>query len=304
MRLRHHIKDHNKPEFTVALDQLGIRYKTKRIEGTGQTDAWDCFDLFVYDDDPTWPTLRNLAAKHDVRVFHSPTFTPDDIASAPWLLASATADAGYPQPEKGFAYESESFDLTHWCRRCGIGKVQTGAIRLTAEPKNKTAHFFAPQWMHQILFARPEVRDVFEAEGVSGARYLAPLKHRTGTALETVIQIVPSTTARVGMVGIVQEQVTCSPHDDEMSRIRIPSEDRGSLSGGFCERVKYHVPQRRRIVHYSRTAFEDAPDIVLSAEWFGSGAAASQHVIVSNKVARLVLAHKWKGLDLEPIELV
>ena len=304
MRFRHHIKDHNKPEFTAALDKMGIRYKTKLIEGTGQTDAWDCFDLFVYDDDPRWPALRDLALEHNVMVFHGPAFTPNDIEAAPWLLASATADAGYPQPEARFEYEAESFDLRHWCRRCGIGKVQTHPIRLKAEPKNKTAHFLAPQWLHQVLFVRPEVRDVFEAEGVSGAQYLAPVMHRTGAPLMSLVQIVPTETAPDGMVGVVQEQVTCSPHDDELSRIRIPSERGDSSSGGFCERIKYHVPGKRRIVHYSRGVFEGAPDIVLSAEWFGTGAAASQHIIVSNKVARLVLAHKWKGLELEPIQLV
>jgi hypothetical protein len=89
-----------------------------------------------------------------------------------------------------------------------------------------------------------------------------------------------------------------------MSRIRTPSSSGGSLGDGFCGRVKYHVPRSKRLVHYSRSAFEEAPDIVLSAEWFGSDAAASQHVIVSNKVAKIVLAHKWKGLKLDPIELV
>ncbi len=244
MRLRHHIKDYNKPEFTAALDKLGVRYKSKRIGGTDKILAWDCFDLFVYDDDPRWPTLRDLATQHDVRVFHGPTFTPDDIASASWLLASATADAGYPQPANGFGYQSEVYDMTHCCQRCGIGKVQTRPIRLSAEPKNKAAHFFAPQWMHQIIFARKEVQEVFETEGVSGVRYLAPLKHRTGVALESVVQIVPITTARDGLVGVVQERVACSPHDDEMSRVRIPSERNGLLDDGFCERVKYHVPKR------------------------------------------------------------
>ena len=284
------------------MDKLGIRYKTKRIEGSSQSSSWDCFEFSVYDDDPRWPTLRELAVEYAVRVSHSPTFTPDDIASAPWLLASATADAGYPQPEKGFGYDS--FDLTYCCRRCGIGKVQTRPIRLSAEPKNKTAHFFGPQWLHQIVFVRPEVRDVFDAEGVSGISYLAPLRHRTGDALDTVVQIIPTTTARGGMVGVVQEQVTCSPHDDEMNKIQIPSQGRGSFQGDFCERVKYHLPHKRRLVHYSRSTFDNSPDIVLSAEWFGSGCAASQHIIISNRVARLVLAQKWKGLELEPIELV
>src|SRR5260221_509820 len=106
MRLRHHIKDHNKPEFTAAPDKRGVRYKTKVIAGVGQSRDWNCFDLFIYDDDPQWPMLRDLAAKHCVRVWHGPAFASDDIACAPWLLAHATADAGYPQPEKDFGYLS------------------------------------------------------------------------------------------------------------------------------------------------------------------------------------------------------
>lgn len=304
MRLRHHIKDHNKPEFTAALDKLGVRYKSKTIGGTGKILSWDCFDFFVYDDDPQWPVMRDLAAKHGVRVWHSPVFTSDDVASAPWLLAHATADLGYPQPEKDFGYLPATFDTSNCCERCCIGKIQIRPFRLRAEPKSKTAHFFAPQWQHQAIFARHEVRKVFEAEGVSGIQYLPPVKHRTNVPLESIVQILPATTLQGGLIAVVQEQVTCSPDDKEMRSILTIAERRGMGSYGYCGRIKYHVPYKRRLVHYSRDAFVRAPDIVLSAEWYGSGGAASQQVIVSNKVARLILAKKWKGLELEPIELV
>lgn len=304
MRLRHHIKDHNKPEFTAALDKLRIRYKSTSIGGTGQVVASDCFDLFVYDDDPKWPMLRDLAAELGVRVWHSPVFSSDDVASAPWLLAHATADLGYPQPENDFGYLSATFDTSNCCERCCIGKVQVRPFRLCAEPKSKRAHFFAPQWEHQVLFARHEVREVFEAEGVSGPQYLVPVKHRTGAPLESIVQILPTTTLQGGLIAAVQEQVTCSPDDKEMRSVVTITERRGMGSYSFCGRTKYHVPSRLRLIHYSRAAFVRAPDIVLSAEWYGSGGAASQQVIVSNKVARLVLANKWNGLELEPIELV
>jgi hypothetical protein len=334
MRLRHHIKDHNKPGFTAALDRLGIRYKAHRIGGPGQVLGWDCFELFVYDDDPRWPVLRDIAAQHSVRVFHSPVFTNEEIRSAPWLLVYPKNDAGYPQPEKGMQWRSESFDLTRWCWRCGIGKVQTRPIRLLGEPKSKTAHFFAPQWLHHIVLVRAEVRDVFQAEGVSGVHYVAPLRGRTGIPLETVVQVLPTTTAREGLLGALQKPETCSPGDQEMSGIRVHSGGRESSSQAFCERVefrpgeeevnairvlsrgqetsadpfcgrvKFNVPLGSLLVHYRRSAFEGAPDIVLSAEWFGSGGAAEQCVIFSRKVARLVLDHKRKGLRLVPIELV
>jgi hypothetical protein len=106
------------------------------------------------------------------------------------------------------------------------------------------------------------------------------------------------------LIAAVQEQVTCSPDDKEMRSILTIAERRGTGSYGYCGGIKYHVPYKSRLVHYSHDAFVRVPDIVLSAEWYGSGGAASQQVIVSNKVARLVLTQKWKGLELEPIELV
>lgn len=82
VRLRHYINGHNKPEFTAALDKLGIRYKAKRIGSAGQGRDWDCFELVAFDDDPTWPILRDLTAVHRVRVLSGPTFSKDDLASA------------------------------------------------------------------------------------------------------------------------------------------------------------------------------------------------------------------------------
>jgi len=43
---------------------------------------------------------------------------------------------------------------------------------------------------------------------------------------------------------------------------------------------------------------------VKTCEWFGSGGAASQIVIVSQRFHQLVNAQKWRGLAFEPIELI
>ena len=108
---------------------------------------------------------------------------------------------------------------------------------------------------------------MFQEEGVSGIRYLPPVKHRTGDPLQSVVQMLPTTTLRDGLIAVVQEQVTCSPDDREMRSIQTIAERRGTGSYGYCGRIKYHVPYRRRLVHYSHSAFARAPDIVLSAEW-------------------------------------
>jgi hypothetical protein len=48
----------------------------------------------------------------------------------------------------------------------------------------------------------------------------------------------------------------------------------------------------------------NAPDVVKTHEWFGSGAAASRHVVVSKRFRRLATDMGWRGISFEPIELV
>jgi hypothetical protein len=47
--------------------------------------------------------------------------------------------------------------------------------------------------------------------------------------------------------------------------------------------------------------FSNALDVVKSAEWFGSG--AFRAVIVSRKVADIILEKEWRGIALKPIRL-
>ena len=223
--------------------------------------------LWIYDDDPKWPDIRILTEQHDVRVVTGPEYSSEDIQSARWLFAHAVGDAGYPQPEAGFGYQAATFDLTQCCQRCGIGKVQTGPFRLKAEPKAKTVHFFAPQWEHQVIFARHEVIDAFRTQGVSGLDYVPPVKNKNGEQLESISQLLPKTTLCGGIVAVVQEQVTCKQFNEELKELKAKWQPRESSPSAYCGRIKYHVPYGRRLVHYPSKAFDGAPDFVLSADW-------------------------------------
>jgi len=70
----------------------------------------------------------------------------------------------------------------------------------------------------------------------------------------------------------------------------------------YCGRVKYHWPLLRQTTYAAET-FGDAPDIVKSHEWFGSGGSASRQVLISQKVGRLIIDHKLRGLSLVPVAL-
>lgn len=54
---------------------------------------------------------------------------------------------------------------------------------------------------------------------------------------------------------------------------------------------------------FSSRAFEEAPDVVRSHEWFGSGASAFRLILVSQAFRRMVVSNKWRGLHFEPVAL-
>jgi hypothetical protein len=103
----------------------------------------------------------------------------------------------------------------------------------------------------------------------------------------------------LSLVGL--EPVNCRPHNEEYGPDSRPRP--AELAGHpYCGRVKYHLTHRGPF-KFDRSAFEGSPDVVKIAEWFGSGGSAHRLVIVSKRFRQVVNEAKWRGLDLEPIEL-
>jgi hypothetical protein len=57
-------------------------------------------------------------------------------------------------------------------------------------------------------------------------------------------------------------------------------------------------------MHITDNALDSKLDFQLTAEWFGSGHMAYRETIVSNKVAKLILEHKLKGVTFKVVELI
>ena len=70
-----------------------------------------------------------------------------------------------------------------------------------------------------------------------------------------------------------------------------------------CNVTKY-APHMRGVMYLKRDALMPGVDIMQTYEWFGSGHAAYREVLVSNRLARLVLDRGWKGVALKVVELV
>ena len=283
------------PQFKTAIDRLQFPYQyTDNIVGKN-------VHFEISENHPLWPQIRELATKYDafcgmaVRVEYSRA----DIAGAAWLGIRATRHRGYPQPEDDYSYAV--WDPSGYCDRCGIRTTQRKPFRFKSEPRGRDS-FLQLNWVFDEFFVRPEVRELFEDAGVTGVGYSPCIHHSSGRRLESLSQLLILNVLPQGLVSTELNTVTCKPNNEEGpitamgGRLRYPDDY------PYCGRVKYHWPLLGRTT-YAAEIFRDAPDIVKSHEWFGSGGSASREVVVSQKICKLIIDHKLRGLSFVPVAL-
>jgi hypothetical protein len=207
-----------------------------------------------------------------------------------WYRALPTGHFGYPQPEDSWYTATYGSD---YCIRCGIAPSQTHPFRLRGEPKARHSDFIWINWVHDALFVRPHVAADLAAAGIIGVEVFPVLRHKTGTPLETIVQLQILESLPSGAVLTDELQiVTCKP-DNEESHVRIEGgASRIPPGAPYCGRKKYHAPLKSRI---RESGFNESPDIVRSAEWFGSGGQAFREIFVSSRVVDLATSRKWRG---------
>jgi hypothetical protein len=283
------------PPFKTAMDRLQFPYQyTDNIVGKN-------IHFEISENHPLWPQIRELAARYDafcgmpVRVQYSRA----DIVTAAWLRIGPTRHRGYPQPEDDYQYQI--YDPDGYCDRCGIRTTQRAPFRFKSEPKGRDS-FLQLNWVFDEFFVRPEVRELFAGAGVTGVGYGPCIHHSSGRRLESLSQLFVLTVLPPGLVTTELSTVTCKPNNEEGPAKSYGGRLRYSHDYPYCGRVKYHWPLLGQTTYAAET-FRDAPDIVKSHEWFGSGGSASREVLISQKVGRLIIDHKLRGLSFVPVAL-
>lgn len=281
------------PEFKTAIDKLQLSYQyTDDI--VGQNVHFE-----ISENHPLWPRIQELATRYDafcamaVRVQYSKA----DIAGAAWLSIGVTRHRGYPQPEG--EYQHQVYDPDGYCDRCGIHPTQKAPFRFKSEPKGRDS-FLQLNWVFDCFFVMPEVTGIFADAGVTGVGYGPCIHHSSGRRLESLTQLLVPHVLPAGLMTTELNRVTCKPNNEEGpvksygGRLRYPPDY------PYCGRVKYHWPLQTT---YAAEIFRDAPDVVKSHEWFGSGGSASREVVISQKVCRLIIDHRLRGLSFAPVAL-
>lgn len=285
MRIVTRICEFNNPSLKSDLDKLSLPHT---FDPSIQSIV-----LEIDENDPGWLIVRELIERYQLSVTTSASFSQKEIDDAKWLVLFSSGHFGYPQPED--SYMQATYDVSAYCETCGMGAVQRNPFRLRSEPKQKKSHFLQLNWVFDEFFVRSEVKNAFEREHISGVEFVNPVLHKNGAPIVSLLQVKIKDTLPAGLVLAGLQPVTCKEGDEESS---------GSRPGRtFCGRIKYHHPQRGSIA-FPRSVLANAPDIVKSNEYFGSGGEAHRLVLISRKTADIIKRHKWRGLLLQPARLV
>lgn len=238
--------------------------------------------LEIYESNPHWNYVEKYARQKDLSVLSETIFSKEELQKAEWLTVRSTWHYEYPQPENDNRYLEITYK--NGCRKCGCGLNQSDAFRMKKPPKWGKRHFLMMNWVGDELFVDEIAKSFLQKE----FPYLSfrEVKNKSGNeAYSSVFQLVIST---LPSEGIIEQQ----------------RHIRQVLVCPDCGRKKYH-PNGEGMLQMHRSVFENAPDIVKTAEWFGWGCGADREIIINKKMYRFLLVHHLeKCLSFSPIELV
>lgn len=280
MEIIHRIafNSNTKPELRKLLDQLGISYTVTPFPhqppGTGSVH----FD--ISESDPVWPRLRESLERWPVSDVYDTLFTEEEILAAEWVRLVPVYEKEYLKPGN-LAWRDYLFKGR--CPNCGAGRQQKAPIRLSKEPERPLKYVVSPIASYFMLCS-PEMIAEMEDAGIKGYEVWPVLQHRTSEPFAHTVQVYIPEVANPGLMWAEG----LSPTHCEV-----------------CGRTKYR-PHMRGVMYFRQGAFEgkEGIDILLSYEWFGSGRAAYREIIISNRLARLILEKSWKGVRMKVIEVV
>jgi hypothetical protein len=207
---------------------------------------------------------------------------PEDFERHPVWIGRHTADYGRP-----------------WCE----------------STDEETFRPWTPHWIYDSFFVILEIAAEVEKPGIAGVSFCPVLDHRTGAELTDPVQLLISTTFRCAEVTPLPS-VTCRPDHAEVMAIRKRWPSKPQTDGEratkpswwtdkmepdlpriaaipYCGRLNYHLPTSEAIIPNS---VDDAPDILQSAEWIGSGALAFRLTFACKKFVALIRERTCKGL--------
>jgi hypothetical protein len=261
------------------LETAQIKYKAS--EDPSHKDFFISFD--IAESHPFWKDIAKLQRGPIGWLKYGSIwdtyFSESEILSSEWSRIFVENVKKYPEPRSTWATDPANFD--NFCKHCGT-HVQARPFRIQREPNWGHFHFFTFFWGHAV-FARKEVFDAFRRNKIRGGIRMDMVIHRTGVPTKDIFQLVPSNTTRGGLIA------------------------EKNIKMAFCRKCgnKKYSYHDRGVMRYRRDPIMQEVDVLYTNEWIGVGRKdAWREILVSNKLARLIIQQGWKGVRFKAVEIV
>jgi hypothetical protein len=259
MRIVHRIAINASPEERSDLCKLGFTVG----------EGWAVFE--VDESDIRWPALQEWLQKNRIGYLTNTKFTPEEMARASWLKIVSSGPRGYPQPEDDFGYLGVTYDVSEYCKECGVGAIQKAPFRMRGDPKWGRNLIVQLNWVTDEYFVKTNTwKEIFEPLGIA----CRPVHDIKGNEIKTVVQLV-ALKDEVDLIMDGHPSQTCPT----CGRVKYLGITRG----------QYPPPRTEPKGHYLKTR-----------QWFGGGASAGKPILVSQTLRRALSAHKAPGVWFIP----
>lgn len=274
MDIQHRITFGHKDLVDKALEKMGLKCERSQLPGNGYLTHLTISESHSY-----WPEVLALVQEKKAVDIFDTTFTDPEVREAEWCRLSAIYENGYPQPEKGRGWAKIVYE--NQCPKCGIGFRQKAPFHLKQEPSLNGNDFITVYWAH-VVFTTPRVFRIFEEQKISGYEKWEVIIDQSKEPSRGAHQLFVTEIAKPGL----------SEPDKRMVEV---CSDCGLTKYGF---------HARGYLHFKKAALKSNVDIQLTSEWFGSGGYSGyQEILISKRLANLILDHKWRGVMIKPIIL-
>jgi hypothetical protein len=275
MELYHRIGFNSKldNEFLTTVVDRGIPYKSTLLPGGSSS----LIVFEIYESDPNWEMVSKYIQSTNASNMLETIFSDEEIRNAEWLRLIPTFELGYPQPKSDWPIKQLSYEIQ--CPKCCIYR-QINNMRMAKEPSLRNNSFMTFIWTRDAI-CTPEVIQGLEKIQARGYEVWNLINHKTNEPIENVRQLYVSGVTSPGLLMV-----------DNLKRVICPE----------CGTIKYN-PHVQGIMHLKREALPPNTDFLMTHEWFGHGLLAWREILVSNRIANLILDSGWKGVRFKVVEI-
>lgn len=209
-------------------------------------------------------------------------YSKKELTEAKYLQIWLRRYSGYPQPEAidiNDSYINYTFDITHFCTKCGSGLVQNDSYYLKKSFNIEKLRFGGVYWVYDTFFITTELRDLLIKEKFTGIEFIPVKNIKTKQVIDNIVQLKVNALFPGKLKFDTKKIINCK----------------------FCNTKKYLQKEDSEIFASKEILQDLDKDFYLSQEFHGDGFLCCNSVLISNRVYKFLIDNKIKNICAEPI---